>query len=302
MGQKDMTEKLLEEYNDVFADIYNVLVFEKDVIDETRLKDGTTESVYKAEDGEYREQRRDVMKTYLDEYHMELAFVGIDNQTSVDKYIPVRVLGYDYTKYRRQVDEKVFPLLPVITLVLNFSDRKWNGCKSLLEITKVPPEFVPHFQDYKVKVVDVAFLEDNVIEKFKSDFKLVAKFFKNRRLGIEFVDDVTEIKHITEVVDFISVFVNDVRYRNANEDLAKLKKKGAKVSMDPYFDFLMEKREERNVRKLAELISYLYSNGMTEEMQKALTDEEARKEMYKKYRIGESTEAERNAELEVVSA
>ncbi|MBQ3516113.1 MAG: transposase, partial [Lachnospiraceae bacterium] len=143
MGQKDMTEKLLEEYNDVFADIYNVLVFKKDVIDENRLRDGTTESVYKAEDGAYREQRRDVMKTYLDEYHMELAFIGIDNQTSVDRYIPVRVLGYDYAKYRRQVDERRFPLLPVVTLVLNMSDRRWGGCKSLADITKVPAEFEP---------------------------------------------------------------------------------------------------------------------------------------------------------------
>ena len=38
MGQKDMTEKLLEDYNDVFADIYTVLVFGKDVLDEERLK------------------------------------------------------------------------------------------------------------------------------------------------------------------------------------------------------------------------------------------------------------------------
>lgn len=41
MGQKDITEKQLEDYNDVFADIYNVLVFENDVIDEKRLRDGT---------------------------------------------------------------------------------------------------------------------------------------------------------------------------------------------------------------------------------------------------------------------
>lgn len=27
MGQKDITEKLLEDYNDVFADIVNVLLF-----------------------------------------------------------------------------------------------------------------------------------------------------------------------------------------------------------------------------------------------------------------------------------
>lgn len=73
MGQKDITEKQLEDYNDVFADIYNVLVFEKDVI-----------------------------------------------------------------------DEKKFPLIPVITLVLNLSNTRWSGCKSLEDITNVPKEFAPH--------------------------------------------------------------------------------------------------------------------------------------------------------------
>ena len=129
MGQKDITEKQLEDYNDVFADIYNVLVFEDDVIDEKRLRDGTTESRYKDDSGMNRDQRRDVMKTYLDRYRMEIAFVGIDNQMQVDKYIPVRILGYDYGKYRRQVDEKKFPLVPVITLVLNFSNIRWNNYK-----------------------------------------------------------------------------------------------------------------------------------------------------------------------------
>ena len=81
MGQKDIIEKELEDYNDVFADIYNVLVFEDEVIDETRLRDGTTESRYKDDGGMNRDQRRDVMKTYLDRYRMEIAFVGIDNQT-----------------------------------------------------------------------------------------------------------------------------------------------------------------------------------------------------------------------------
>lgn len=285
MGQKDMTEKLLEEYNDVFADIYNVLVFRNDVIDEARLRDGTTESVYKAEDGEYREQRRDVMKTYLDEYQMELAFVGIDNQTSIDKYISIRVLGYDYAKYRRQMDEKVFPLLPVITLVLNFSDRKWNGCKSLAEITKIPPEFVPHFQDYRVKVVDVAFLEDSVIEKFKSDFKLVAKFFKSRRLGIEPWEDTTHIHHFPELVDFISVFTNDLEYKNAKEVVKKWNVKGDKESMCYLAQGLITRGRKEGENMLAELGEYLLANGMLDELQRALSDEDAREEMYEKYGI-----------------
>lgn len=285
MDQKDMTEKLLEEYNDVFADIYNVLVFGQEVLDEDRLRDGTTESVYKAEGGEYREQRRDVMKTYLDEYQMELAFVGIDNQSSIDKYISVRVLGYDYAKYRRQVEENVFPLLPVVTLVLNFSDRRWQGCKCLADITRVPPEFESIFQDYKIKVVDVAFLEDSVIEKFKSDFKLVAKFFKNRRLGIEPWDDMTPIHHFTEFVDFIAVFANDLEYKNVKEIVKKQNAKGDKESMCYLAQGLIAKGEAYGEQKVIKLVKYLLSNGMMEELQKALSDEDVRTNMYEEYGI-----------------
>jgi len=281
MGQKDMTEKLLEDYNDVFADIYNVLVFKKDVIDESRLRDGTTESVYKAEDGVYREQRRDVMKTYLDEYQMELAFIGIDNQTTVDRYIPVRVLGYDYAKYRRQVDEKRVPILPVITLVLNMSGKRWSGCKSLADITKVPAEFEPFFQDYKVMVVDVAFLEDEVIERFTSDFKLVAKFFKNRRLGVEPWEDEMSIQHFTEFVDFLSAFTNDSNYKNVKDDLEIIKVKGVKDSMC----YLAQGLLDRGAERMAKLVTYLLTNNMEDELQTALSDRSIREEMYEKYGI-----------------
>ncbi len=280
MGQKDITEKQLEEFNDVFADIYNVLVFEKNLIDENRLQDGATESLYKDDDGMNRDQRRDVMKTYLDEYRMELAFVGIDNQTTVDRYIPVRILGYDYRKYRRQVDEKKFPLVPVITLVLNLSNTRWNDYKSLAEITNIPPEFEPYFQDYKVKVVDIAFLEDSVIEKFTSDFKLVAKFFKNRRLGVEEWDDETQIKHVEAFVDFISAFIDDSRYQNVKEDLELLRAKGGKVVMNnPYLDMLIEYREDQ----FAKLISCLLEEGDMDTMRQALVDREVRDRLYKKY-------------------
>lgn len=67
--------------------------------------------------------------------------------------------------------------------------------------------------------------------------------------------------------------------------LEKLKKKGQRVSMDPYFDFLMKKREARGEQKMVKLTGYLLSNGMMEELQKALADEEARAGMYEKYGI-----------------
>ena len=67
MGQKDLREKVLEDYEDVFSDIFNGLLFEDKVIKQQFLKASSTESAYKAEDGAYREQRRDVLKEYMNE-------------------------------------------------------------------------------------------------------------------------------------------------------------------------------------------------------------------------------------------
>ena len=44
----------------------------------------------------------------------------------------------------------------------------------------IPDEFKSYVQDYKVMVFDIAFLEDEVIERFTSDFKLIAKFFQKQ--------------------------------------------------------------------------------------------------------------------------
>ena len=87
MGQKDLREKMLEDYEDVFSDIFNGLLFEDNVIKQQFLKSSSTESAYKVEDGIYREQRRDVLKEYMNECLLEIGSLGIENQSSVDDYI-----------------------------------------------------------------------------------------------------------------------------------------------------------------------------------------------------------------------
>ena len=62
MGQKDRSEKYLENYNDVFADLFNVLLFKKKWIREEKLRSLDTESLYKAADGSLGLQRRDILK------------------------------------------------------------------------------------------------------------------------------------------------------------------------------------------------------------------------------------------------
>lgn len=245
MGQKDKREKLLEDYEDVFSDIFNVLVFKDNIIKQQHLKSSSTVSMYKAENGNYREQLRDVLKEYNNKFLLSIGSLGIENQSKIDKYIPVRVMGYDYTNYRGQIDRKQFPILPVITVVLNFSDKPWNKTKSLFDIMKIPDEFKSHVQDYNVEIYDIAFLDDDIIEKFTSDFKLVAKFFKNKQLRKQDSFGNDKITHVQELIDFFAVFTNDKRYKNIKTTLIRMKKEGKVVRMC----HIAEALEEQGIKK-----------------------------------------------------
>ena len=95
MGQKDITEKLLEDYNDVFADIVNVLLFRGNrIVKEESLKETKVKSQYKAEAGKLHEQERDVAK-YWQEGNVLVAICGLENQTAEETYMPLIVFSYD---------------------------------------------------------------------------------------------------------------------------------------------------------------------------------------------------------------
>lgn len=263
MGQKDLREKLLEDYEDVFADIFNGLLFEDNVIKQQYLKAASTESLYKAESGEYREQFRDILKEYTNQYLLEIGFFGIENQSTLDKYIAVRVMGYDYTKYRSQIERKIFPILPVITIVLNFSDKPWKETKTLHSIMNISEEFKPYVQDYQVRVFDIAFLEDEVIERFTSDFKIIAKFFKNKQLGnIDLIGD-DRIEHVQEFMDFLAVFTEDNRYKEIKQKLMNKQKEGGVVTMCTVLDAWEEKGIEKG--KLIQLLELVDSGDISVE-------------------------------------
>ena len=64
MAEKDIVEKTLESYNDVFADIINVLLFQgRHLLKEEELEEKQPRAVYKT-DGKLREIERDVLKQW----------------------------------------------------------------------------------------------------------------------------------------------------------------------------------------------------------------------------------------------
>jgi len=142
MAGKDMAEKALEAYNDVFADIVNNLVFQgREKIMEDELEQGRERSVYQGGKA-LREQERDTSK-YWRKNNIRLAYIGCENETEAEDDMPLRVIGYDGAAYRDQIsyeiDEKgkrrkVLGRYPVVTLVLYFGYKKhWDKATTLYE-------------------------------------------------------------------------------------------------------------------------------------------------------------------------
>ena len=134
LGKKDLTGKQLEEYADVFVDIYNHLLFEKEYLQEKGLQNDATQSVYHSENGEIRFQDRDIIKKYNDGTNYVIANFGIENQAVIDKTMPIRVMHYDASGYHKQMKEKAASVYPVITIVLNLTEKRWTAPKSVHEL------------------------------------------------------------------------------------------------------------------------------------------------------------------------
>ena len=223
MAEKDITEKNLEALNDVFADIVNVLLFKgEQVINEKDLEADTTKSMFKA-DGKIHEQERDVSKFWKNG-EIRISILGIENQTAQDSDMPLRVISYDGASYKQQLlDTNQKKRYPVATLVLYFgTEEKWSKAKHLYDCFEVPEKLKPFVNDYKINVFNIAFLSPKTIAMFKSDFKIIAEYFRAKRLNQKYKGSKEKLKHANETLKMFSALTGDNSFEKVyNEDNSK---------------------------------------------------------------------------------
>lgn len=212
MGEKDIAEKNLEAWNDVFADIVNVLLFKgKQVVKEDELEAATPTSAFKA-GKKLHQQERDVAKFWKNG-EIKISLLGFENQSVADPKMPLRVISYDGASYKQQLlDKKLKKNFPVITLVLYFGEEHWKSAKTLFDCFDVPEELKPFANDYKINVFEIAWLDDETINSFKSDFKYVAQFFKAKRLEKIYEPTDAELKHMDEYFKLLSAVSGDKNF------------------------------------------------------------------------------------------
>ena len=236
MGQKDITQKNFEAYNDVFSDIVNGTLFDgREVIKPEALVDATAKSQYKADDNVIHEQERDVAKYWIDKNcYIRLALLGIENQLAIDMDMPLRVIGYDGSSYRDEInqDEIIIDEItgkkhkirhkryPVVTIVLYFGRTPWKKPLSLYDVLEIPADLKPFVNDYKINLIDVPRLTGEQVEKFTSDFQIIADYFVQLNENKDYVPKDKIIRHTDSFLKLMSVLTQDNKYVEMGRELS----------------------------------------------------------------------------------
>lgn len=242
MAEKDIMEKTLESYEDVFTDIVNVLLFSgKKIIRAEDLQEKAPRAVYKA-DGKLRETERDVIK----QWKKDNICIGLENQTTSDPDMPLRVIGYDGAEYRAQLLKKTkVDRYPIITLVLYFGyDKHWKKATALRGCLKIPEELYPYVNEHKINLFEIAYLTDEQLSMFESDFAIIADYFVQMRKNGDYQPTARQILHVQETQSFLSILTGDSRFEEACND-----KEGEVRTMCEVLDKIEKRGELRGMEQ-----------------------------------------------------
>lgn len=247
MPNKDLSEKTLIGINEVFADIFNVLGFKEELIKETDLKNAPVVSVYKESDnlhGLY----TDVSKYYKNG-QLTIALLNIENQSKIDKDMPLRIIGYEGAKYNYQLISGK-QRYPIASLILNFDIKKrWTKPKRLKECFEIPEKLDHLVNDYKLNVIDVAFLEEEDIDKFKSDFKAIVDYFVQLKNSNNYNPHKNEIllRYPVQTLTALQEITGDKRIMKVYNEGVRKNKEGA--YMYSVYDQMVQKGIEQGFEK-----------------------------------------------------
>ena len=291
MQEKDITQKMLEQFNDVFSDIVNVLLFDcKDVVDENSLIDTPTKSMMKI-DGKVHSQDRDVAK-YWQNSRINIALFGFENQTVPDKLMPLRVISYDGIEYGRQTKKRYRykTKYPVITLVLYLGYKKrWNYPINILDIVKVDERLRPFVNDYKINLFEIAYLDEEKISLFKSDFRILVDYLHQIRTNNSYNPKDYIIKHIDELLTLMSVMTGDKRFEDsineANEKEARYMCEVLDIIENRGIEKGLEQGRQEGADMVSKLNELLLNEGNIDKLRRANTDKNYRHKLLKEYKI-----------------
>ena len=134
LGDHDINARIYFADKDRFTDFSNAVAFNgKTVLTRENCYDFNSDAA--ARFGNIiLDRRRDIIYHCIIENHDVL--IGLENQTKLDKTMPIRDATYDLAVYNRLLgpDQEIENLIPVYSKVINWGEKRW-GNKSTVEKT-----------------------------------------------------------------------------------------------------------------------------------------------------------------------
>ena len=314
MGAKDLAEKNLLQYKDVFSDIVNVNLFGgRCYVSAEELSREPGELITKAvSDDKLWQLQMDVpMKCKKNNRSF---FLCLENQSDKNNVMPVRDMGYQHAKYMEQIKEVKesnrktgnYPnpmtkelndsqkLSPVITLVLNYSQKEWKKPKQLQDVLNIPDDMRKEFEKWisphSIGIINLANQSESTMQMYHSDFKYIVRYLscKNDKEKLESFFRTTdfELDHPEAFLDWLAAVANDERYIKAKQLIDKQNEKGGHINMCVLLDMYEERGEARGIHEINTLNLRLLDDNRLEDMQRAMVDTDYQKELMKEYGIG----------------
>ena len=320
---KDLTEKNLVEAPEVFADISNVNLYDgEQVIQPEDLELLPQEMHYKGSEGKPAKVMADVRMRWRKNGTI-IALIQMENQSEINNIMPVRDLGYIFNNYNEQIKEHKREnernsrhfygrelvdgdrLQPVITFVIYYGKEEWTRPLSILDMLDLEEEekkkLQPFLLNHKIHLISLSNLDENEIEKYKSDFWHVIKFLTLRGHGktrkyLEEESSRRTVKHPEEVSDVLYALSKDKRFLETD-----LTPKGKEESqMGPISDVLdeieaigfekgVEQGIERGVEQGCQRVNHLHAalikDNRTAELFQSTQDPELQEKLMEEYGI-----------------
>lgn len=177
----DSADKVYWRQNETFADLFNAYLYNgEQVIKSEELEELDTDASDVVEIGEVKESvkgARDVIKIAKKYNGVEYVLLAIENQEGIHYAMPIRVMGYDHYSYNKQYNDrknyyktngislkddefisgirKTDKFLPVITLVLYYGEKDWDGPRSLYDMLVIPDRIKHFVGNYPINIIQM---------------------------------------------------------------------------------------------------------------------------------------------------
>jgi len=296
--------------NERFADVMNVGMFQEKVLTAEQLseRDGYLGHVEKDKDDSSIQRSRDVTKKAA--FGTNFIILTTENQSDIHYAMPVRVMGYEFLDYNRQLKEikavhdkkkdlhgaeylsgfsKGDKLHAVCTLVIYYGKNPWTGptrLSEMLDLSELPEAARNMVVDYPIHIIDARRFKDS--EKLETDARLFFGMIQRDENADEWAKYVEENREAfqnisTDTYDAIATFTRTGKFLDNKH---KYMSEEGDVDMCKAMDDLIKRGEESGKMKIIKLIQCMAADGLSNLIPKIAEETDFCEKMFAKYDIG----------------